>query len=1042
MQNHNPFKIYNASAGSGKTFKLAANYLSLLLENTNVFAFQHILAITFTNKAVGEMKSRIIEHLIGFSKDEIHKDFLPLLEAIRVKTGLSKEQINQQSKDILPYLLNNYAGVEISTIDSFTHRLIRTFAKDLGLSTNFEIELESQEVVEEAVHRLVNQAGEENLLTKVLIDFALEKINEDKSGDITMDLLEISKLLNNENNLPYIEGLASLSLASFEEIKNSLRKNIKRLENEICITAEAFFELLAPHAIDANSFTRGSVYIFFNKVKKIELPDKWDALWMKNIATEPLYPKKATAAIKAALDKHQPTIALFYEKIKKNNFELKYQKEISKYLTQTSVLWLIQHELEGLKTERNLLFINDFNKKISEQIRQQPAPFIYERLGEKFHQYFIDEFQDTSQMQWKNLIPLIENALAGELKNGKTGELSLVGDAKQSIYAWRGGDAQQFIDLYEGNSPFPIDAKAVGLQTNYRSETHIVEFNNWFFSFVASQLEDPTYQKLYQNAAQEIFKNMGKGFVQIDFFEANNLEASTQAYTKKVLEIIQTKVQNKEANYSDFCVLVRKKSQGVAIANHLSENGIPLISSETLLIANSPKVRWLVHLLNAFNDSSNLESWYEVYTFLVNRLTINAQEKHILLSKLLLQTPQSSLTQLGYHLDTEKLLSLPLYDAVIYLQKQVEFLQEENAYIQFFLEEVFQFSKKKNNNVASFLSYWHIAKNKRSIVSPEGQNAVQVVTIHKSKGLQFPIVIFPFADNEIGSLKMDKLWLPTNLPHLPFALASGKSNFFTEVSPEVAATYQSIKNKKILEDINLLYVTLTRAEKEMFILSKYSINKAGVAVDKDSVASLLKDFLEHKGLWQTEKYHYVFGEPLKHKLLECINPEESSPIKLRKEDALDMLTSKSYLWAQDKHDAIERGNTIHQLLAKIYSQKDVDTVVERAFVKGEISAEENKEYKRLLHSICTQPEINSYFVEGIEVWNEKEILHQGKLLRPDRVVLINKKAVILDYKTGEASARFLQQIQEYAQAIEELGYHVEKKIIVYIRENEISIVNL
>lgn len=1043
MKNETSFKIYNASAGSGKTFTLAVNYLSLLLSSENVFAFQHILAITFTNKAVGEMKSRIMEHLIGFSQNEIHHEFQDLLKAVQVKSGLSEAKIREKAKAILPYLLTNYAGVEISTIDSFTHRLIRTFAKDLGLSTNFEIELESQDIIEEAVHKLVNQAGEHELLTKVLIDFALEKTNEDKSGDITKDLLDISKLLNNENNLPYIEHLASLSLASFEDEKKRLRENTLRIEKEIQTTADAFFSLVTPHAIDASCFTRGSVYNFFKKALDLEFPTNWEAVWMQKIAEEPLYPKKADVRIKAVLDELQPSITGFFERTRQDYFQLRFQKEIAKYLTQTSVLWLIQYELDELKKERNILFINDFNKKISEQIRQQPAPFIYERLGEKFHQYFIDEFQDTSQMQWKNLIPLIENALVSELKTGKTGELSLVGDAKQSIYAWRGGDAQQFIDLYEGNSPFPVESTAVPLQTNYRSETHIVNFNNQFFSFLATSLGEPSYQKLYASSSQEIFKSNGEGYVQINFFEAKNTEEATKAYTLKVLEIIQTKVQCNDASYADFCVLVRNKKQGIAVANVLSENDVPLISSETLLIYKSPKVKWLSHLLEILINPNNEEACYEVLSYLVNQKNTSPQEKHLLLTQLLKQNFYKSLQALGWKLSVEKLLSLPLYDMVISIQKEVDFLHEEDAYVQFFLEEIFRFSKKKNNDIHSFLRYWEQAKNKRSIVAPEGQNAVQIQTIHKSKGLQFPIVIFPFADNEIGSLSLDMLWLPTNQPQLPFALVSGKSNFYNHVSSEVAKSYQATKNKKQLEDINILYVTLTRAEKEMYILSKYTATKNGPTFSDNSVAKYLQSYLIEKGQWEEKTFQYSSGAPMHHRQKKRLaaTPKLTSIIP-RKEDVMDLLSSKGFLWAQDKHDAIERGNTIHQLLAKIFSPDDIEPVLKNAVIKGAISTEERITYKQLLTNICTHPEISHYYQPGTEAWNEKEILHQGKLLRPDKIVFIKNKAHVIDYKTGEASGHFQQQLNEYAQAIEGLGYQVKNKLIIYLQQLEVKVVKL
>lgn len=1032
MQENTNFKIYNASAGSGKTFTLAVNYLSILLQSKTNFAYQHILAITFTNKAVGEMKSRIMEHLIGFSKDEIHESYFPILHAIEAKTGLSAIEIQQKSKEILPFLLNNYAGVEISTIDSFTHRLIRTFAKDLGLTTNFSIELESQEVVDKSVHELIDKVGQDELLTKILIDFALEKTNDDKSGDISLDLLEVAKLLNNENHLPYIELLSELSLGDFKKIKKENFAFITSHETNIKTIASQILDTFHVQQIEESHFSRGSVFKFFKKALELELPPKWDATWQMNISSNALYPAKTPTDIKQLIDDLQPTIALAFQQIKEASFALRYHQQIGKYLTQTSVLWLIKQTLDELKKEDNILFINDFNKKISEEIRQQPAPFIYERMGEKFYHYFIDEFQDTSQMQWKNLIPLIENALVGMQKNEAQGELNLVGDAKQSIYAWRGGDAQQFIDLYEGNSPFPVDASSIPLQTNYRSQEKIVEFNNDFFGFVADKLDNPSHQNLYHQAKQDVRKKEGKGFVQIDFSEINNTEEANEIYPQKVASIIKHKIASKEATYKDFCVLVRNTKHGVEVAKYLTSVEIPIISSETLLIQNSPKVQWILALMNAFNTDAK-EAWYEVFLLLLQQKEYSAEEKHRLLAKALQLSPIKALEYLGISLDGTKFMSYPLYDALIYLQKQTSFLQEEESYVQFFLEEVFRFSKKKSSDLGAFLNYWESVKDKRSIVAPEGQNAVQILTIHKSKGLQFPIVIFPYADFTVGSLAQDMLWLPTPFSELNYALVSGQSNFYTELDEEVASVYQTSKDKKILEDINILYVALTRAENEMYLLGKYKTTAKGISFGSDNCSAFLADFLAHSDKWEEGKFLYTFGSPMQLSASKVSKENQFiEQLSMREESALDMLSHRSFLWTQGRIDAIERGNLIHQLLAELKDNTQIEAVIKKSLNKGEINKTEAAELKQTLEEICFHTKLKTYYKEGVEAWNEKELLHQGNLFRPDRVVFEGKKAIIIDYKTGESSEAFIAQVNQYAEAVEALGFSIQKKIIVYI----------
>jgi len=1043
MENALNFKIYNASAGAGKTFTLAVDYLSLLLKAENDFAFQKILAITFTNKAVGEMKSRILSYLLDFSEGKMQGENESFFLQIKEKTGLSKEEIQQKAKRVLRQILNYYGGFEISTIDAFTHRVIRTFAKDLGLSTNFEIELNTQELLAEAVDRLIDQAGDDQELTKVLVDFVVEKTNEDKSGDISRDVLEIASILVQENHYQQVQALSNFSLSAFQATRKLLQEKMALATKSMTKNAEEFFDALAKNGLEDAHFSRKTIPNFFRKMKAHENV-KFDAKWQENMEEGGYYKKSEKEEIKSRIDALTPQIVTWFYACKEASLNLKFYQEINRNLTQLALLNQVQEQLNQLKKDKNLLLISDFNQKISQQIKNQPTPFIYERLGDRFQHYFIDEFQDTSTLQWENIQPLAQDAMQGIFDNNQPGSLTLVGDAKQSIYAWRGGDAQQFIDLYQQKNK-QLPAQVIPLEFNYRSEKEIIQFNNQFFEFVSQTTEFEMIKELFSKAHQHQIESTSKtnGYVEISFLEANTAEEKNEVHPQKVAQIIQRRMNETGINYSDFCILVRSKKDGIVIAEHLTELQIPIISSETLLIQNNAEVQFLEALMQYVLQPDEAEWKYHMLNYLNKKHSQNSSFED-LKTAIYQKSFSKVMEDLGIDFSLSKFESFPVYDAVEYAIQAFQLQKKSSAHVLFFLDEIFQFSQKNQSDIGSFIGYWENQKDKKSISAPEGENAIQIMTIHKSKGLQFPIVILPYVDAKVGDLGKNKYWIPIENYPIPLALMNGSDAMQEYLPEQLQVLFEDWKAKKTLEDLNVLYVALTRASKEMHLLSSYKLNKSGKSFDANTYASMIQEFLANSGVYKEEEETFSFGKPMVF--------SSSSEIKEKSSKNSFKFTSKSIrqalnfagqgvnLWQDERQQALEEGNIVHWILSKIAYQDDITKAMKLAINQGMITEEKKSIYQSKVKAIVEHDLLNVYFKEPWQVKNEHDIAFKGKIYRPDRLCILQNEAVILDYKTGEPNLMHHDQIKQYETILEDMNYKVSKLFLVYIQPKGIEVV--
>ncbi|MFV8374844.1 UvrD-helicase domain-containing protein [Flavobacterium sp. LB1P62] len=1048
------FSIYDASAGSGKTYALVKEYLKIILVAKKNDAYRNILAITFTNKAVHEMKSRIVGSLSEFAKDEPSPKAQDLMQDLAIDIELSIIEIKTKSQQIIKHIIHNYAAFDISTIDKFTHKVIRAFAHDLNLPMTFEVTLDTENLLIEAVDAIIAQAGEDEILTKLLIDFTMEKTDDDKSWDISREILETGRLVLNENNRNEITHFQDKSIAEFVEIKNKLSEACKDLEKQTIIFAEEALTLMDKNGIDVKSFSRGTFPNHINSIQQGKFNPKNKTFHeFDDIAIN------KTAKDRAIIENLIPEFLLILTKVYTAFEKINFYKAFLKNITPLSLLNTVSNELAKIQEEQNVLSISEFNAIIHREIQNQPAPFIYERLGERYRHFFIDEFQDTSEMQWQNLIPLIDNATSSEI-DGEKGTLMIVGDPKQSIYRWRGGKAEQFIELSKDQNPFNNPEKVLEhLDKNYRSYSQIVEFNNDFFQLLSNEFEHLDYKDLYENHSHQKNNDKTGGNVNISFIPkvetSDDPDTSgeetldkTDLYVLATLNVIQKSLKQ-GFEYKDIVILTRKRSQGIAIANYLTEQGIPLLSSETLMIQNATEVRLIIHLLKYLKNTSDLESKANFLQYLAQ----NSQDKlpiHDFIAQgmaLFQETDfENWLMSFDVSLSFQNIRKKSLYEAVETIISKFLNPKISNAYVQYFLDIVLERDIRNQAGISDFLNFWDKNAEKFSIPSPEGTNAVRVMTIHKSKGLEFPVVIFPFAEEDYNRKPKDKLWL--NAEEQDFGLPKvliDNSSAVEGFGEEASFVYNQKKQEELLDNINVLYVALTRAEEQLYVISNMNLSSKG-EIPKNNMCSFFINYLGNKGQFDENKLEYEFGNATKLSsakqhvdtsktiplVSEILNPKN---IKIAQREAL--------MWGTLQQEAIEYGNVIHEILSFVRTKNDIDLAITKSIENGLITLNQKELVYKTIHEIVSHVELSIYFAEGNEILNEQTIIQkEGKTVKPDRMVLTkNKEVLLLDYKTGIHNVKYQQQLENYEDAIEKMGYKVVKKALIYIGK-EIDVVNL
>jgi ATP-dependent exoDNAse (exonuclease V) beta subunit len=983
-----------------------------------------------------------------FTHDNPSQKAIDLMKELSGEIQLSVPEIQTKSKQIIKHIIHNYAAFDISTIDKFTHKVIRAFAHDLNLPITFEVTLDTENLLTEAVDAIIAQAGEDDVLTNLLIDFTMQKTDDDKSWDISREILETGRLLLNENNREEVSHFQDKSITEFIEIKNKVAQASSVIDKENAELAKSLWVLIDKNGIDLKSFSRGTFPNHLKSIMEEKLNPKnkmfreFEDISINKNAKDQL-------EIESLIPELLSVLETIYKKFEKREFYNAFLKNI----TPLSLLNTVSNELAKIQKEQNVLSIAEFNAIIYNEIQNQPAPFIYERLGERYRHFFIDEFQDTSEMQWQNLIPLIDNATSSEI-DGEKGTLMIVGDPKQSIYRWRGGKAEQFIELSKDNNPFNNpDKELFTLGTNYRSYSQVINFNNHLFYYLSSQFNNLDYKDLYENHSRQEENSKKGGYVNISFIpkleNASQQEESLdkiELYLQATLKTIE-KVKKEGFEYQEMVILTRKRDQGIAVANYLIENNIPIISSETLLIQNATDVQMIVNVLKYLNNSSDIEAKVSFLLYIANQVQ-SVLSVHDFIAKGKEKSNEKEfelwLTQFDISLSFQDIRKKSLYEAVEIIVSK--FLSKTHSYVQYFMDLVAERDVRNQAGIADFLNYWNKNKDKFSIPSPEGKNAIRIMTIHKSKGLEFPVVIMPFADEDYIRKPKDKLWLDAEqetfgLSKVLIDNSSSVENF----GEEAATVFQEKKQEELLDNINVLYVALTRAEEQLYVISQYlDPNKEGKY--PYNTASFFIEYLIAIEVYNPSSLEYEFGSKIKLSDVISVN-DETNTIPLINQvldpKSIKIAQREALMWGTQQQEAIEYGNLIHEILSLVKTASDVDTAVLKALETGLIAINQKEVVLKSIQEIVNNKELESYFSTGNEILNEQAIIQkEGKTIQPDRMVVTsNNEVYLLDYKTGTHHQKYQLQLENYQNAIEKMGLKVTKKALVYIGE-VINVVNL
>ncbi len=1026
------FKIYNASAGSGKTFTLVKEYLKIILSSNKYRGFQQILAVTFTNKAVNEMKARILDSLFDMSRSDHAGNSEVLASILQDELGLSRSELQSRSEILLKNILHNYAFFDISTIDKFTHRVLRSFARDLKLSHNFEVVLDIDLLLREAVYSLLANTGSDKQLTEALVDFAVEKADEDKHWDLNRDLLKVGEMLFSENDKAHLRSLKEKNFPDYKNLQDHLKKEINRLGREASKKGEFVLNQISESGRPFDIFPRKMLPNHFNKIKagNFDLEKLYNnKLGLKisegnilKVRTEPLSEELFN------------TIATLYWEIKELLYRRAFLLNIYQNLVPLTVLKVIDKHLREIESSRDLLPISSFNSIIENSIANQPAPFIYERLGEKYRHYFIDEFQDTSEMQWKNLIPLVANALESMDEDGNYGSLLLVGDVKQAIYRWRGGKPEQFLDLITGRAkPFVIDPKISNLETNYRSAENIVAFNNAFFKSTSSLLSQAVYSKLFEKDTQQLGNTLEGGLVRIDFIDCEK-ESLDDHYLDSIYQIIE-EVGKKGYSLKDICILTRKKDQGVLISEGLVNKEIPVVSSDTLLLSSSPEVLFLINLLRATRQPGDKDIIFEIVRFLIPKMG----DAHF--HQVFWEAASDLEVWLNRHWDfnLNSIRFLSVYDGLEYAIAKFGLMKTSDAFVTSLLDEVFRIEQKTDSGIDTFLNHWTDSKEKLSVKAPEDLDAVKIMTIHKAKGLEFPVVIYPYANADFYVIKDESLWFKTDPEEfMGFSeLPLRKKKQMLEYGEKAARLYQEDQDKMQMDAFNLLYVALTRAVNALYVLTEKDLDPKGKHKDY-KISGLFIHYLRELNLWSDEKGSYDFGVLSSNQkaALTRVDQQLIPYVYSTKTDSVNKLVvRKNSLWDDPGEAARERGKLMHHFMSLIHTPADIEQALLKLRNQGIVGDDQIPGLRAQATKVVEHPEIAPFFREGLEVKNEKEIIGEnGLILRPDRLVFEGSNITVIDYKTGIAYPEYKDQLMMYRDAIMKMGYSVTKSMIIYINE--------
>ena len=1067
-----PLTVYKASAGSGKTFTLATEYIRLLVENPQ--SYRNILAVTFTNKATEEMKMRILSQLYGIWKELPESD--NYLANIQERTGLEPRIIRERSGMALSNLTHNYNYFRVETIDTFFQSVLRNMARELDLTTNLRIGLNDYQVEELAVDQLIEDLTTTDVMLQWILKYIMENISDDKTWNV---ITQIKKFGQNIFKDYYKEVSTTLNQKMSEEgffdnYTTRLRELRKAAEEHMKEIGESFFDTLESEgiAIDDLSNKQRGIASFFNKIRRGDFdpgivnttvtnhlvnPEKWCA------KTHP----KREQIIQLA-ETTLGNILRYAVDAREQQWKIYQSANLTlRHLNQLRLLSSIEQKVRELNETDNRFLLSDTQQLLHSIIDGSDSPFIFEKIGTQLEHVMIDEFQDTSTIQWQNFKVLLAETMSHE-----NGSNLIVGDVKQSIYRWRSGDWRLLNGIEHQFNQMLMEIKS--LSTNYRSTRRVIKFNNIFFRHAAEIeyqalgelecTEREQLQKAYADVEQKVPENRpDEGIVIINLLPSEDYQ---QAVLQNVVDSVQELINN-GVEQKDIAILVRINNQIPLIAQYFLEHlpEVNVVSDEAFRLDASSAVCLMVQALQLLihpDDILTKASIVKTWLCSIQGRQMNDNEYMIAGNNLDDYLPEAYIA----HFD--ELSTLPLYELAekIYSIFELHRIEGQGAYLCAFYDQLADFVNQNTTDIQSFLNEWNESLYKKTIQSDEA-NGIRLISIHKSKGLEFDHVIIPFCDWTLEKQTDNIIWCqPQEAPFsdLPIVPIDYSQNKLIGTIYEQDYLHEHLQNT--VDNLNLLYVAFTRAAKSLNVIGKRGAKNSRSALIELCLPLVAQDIPEAilDGM-EDDKAPIVFtvGEMANKAGSACSTKEEtpsknpflqeSEPISVSirnydsKVNFRQSNRSRDFIMGDDidqQHRYIQAGSVLHEIFSTIQTEKDIPEALQRLQFEGILYDEEMtaERITTMLRKRLSDPRVASWFSPRWTLFNECTILSvedgDVKEHRPDRVMTDGNEWIVVDFKFGRPNPEYHQQVRGYMELLASMGHKNIRGYLWYVYSNKIE----
>lgn len=1080
-----PLTVYKASAGSGKTFTLAVEYIKLLV--TNPYSYRTILAVTFTNKATEEMKMRILSQLYGIWK--MLPDSKPYTEKICKELNVTEEYASAQSGTALHLLLHHYNEFRIETIDSFFQSVLRNLARELDLTQNLRIELNDKQAEEAAVDNLIEKLDTKNEVLGWIIKFINNNIEEDKSWNVIKQIKDFG-----QNIFKEFYKRESKQLKTMLDTKGRIEQYEKKIDTysedarkQLTEFADVFFDILEQNDLTIYDLAYGTSgpSAPFIKIRRGELqydifstrfiaanenPEKWTT------KKHPRYKEIRQIAEEQLMPLQQKLL---------QNYHILYNRYASaqlttRLITQLRLLNRIEQNLREMNEEANRFLLSDTQQLLHSLTEDSDSPFIFEKIGTRLEHIMIDEFQDTSTIQWQNFRTLLLECMSHE----DTGNL-IVGDVKQSIYRWRSGD-WRLLNNIEEQFDDRNTVKIMPLEVNYRSEQNIIKFNNAFFTtatdILVKEIKDeyPGYAaelaQAYSDVVQQIppHRKQAYGLVRVKLIDKDIEEGYDNATMAEIADIINMLAQH-GIKQSDTAILVRQNKHIPVIANYFLDKhkNINIVSDEAFQLRSSVAVNIIINAMRVVADSldeismANLVKMYN--------MNMRGTEWSNNGEMLLKTADKPAMLPDTFISGMENLRTLPLHELAESICKMFSLytMSRQSAYISTFYDHLTRFATENTNDINKFLNEWDERLCTKTIKSNDIEG-VRILSIHASKGLEYDNVIIPFCDwqLEIGG---DTLWCkPEEAPYNELPLVPVSSHARQVKGTIYEKDYMHEHLQTIVDNLNLLYVAFTRASANMFIigqkgqkgnyrsrliedcLTKMAENIQPVTTDIMPSAESSADNFAFGELYVAEKKE----SHITHNVL--LQQSKPLPIDITGHsniaDFKQSNAGKRFIEGTDEEDDedskknyIKTGSVLHEIFSTIHTTADIDKTLARMQTDGVLYDDDitNAKLTEMLRKRFSDRRIASWFSDKWTLFNECTILkwddreQKVKERRPDRVMTDGQQTIVVDFKFGRQKEEHKEQVREYMTLLARMGCPGIQGYIWYVYSNKIvSIHNL